>query len=480
MALQNISQVLAKVSTAPYINGNAAGLAFAPAFLVGLHQGLIEKGGKGIDDNFVSSELAETTTQIAVHRLKPVRLRAREIGSNRNGAAYSQYQHFTTTETVGIDILQLLDEPIKIPRWTKDHLPKDVVAEYIGMFSSRVATVLNGATFASKVLATYTAKAGVGKYAKPEEIRETEFDIVTGGKALLKNFVKANGKLDRGDRGHDIDTFEKKTRICVIKTTFGPILKSEGIIDLGGANELYRIIAEGGLNGDGTRIEDDGYVGKIDGVEVREIADIALGYASTFLGFPEDELIEGDILGYIASSYANARGVSTSKQTQVVDEVDGQGTRILPYVIFGVECWYQLGNSFLVENAFDVFGGLKALFTGKTIAYKLKGEASRLWPLFASVAIPSATSVTVSVTANDDFNTDHCVGAYYVVSDAPIKTVNAFVKAARANGAVGGALTHLDGTSNTVSSIAANKYVNILAISDDGTCALVSKQKTAQ
>lgn len=479
MAFQTISQVLAAVSKAPYINGNAAGLAFAPAFLVGLHQGLIEKNGKGIDDNFVSSELAETATQIAVHRLKPVRLRAREIGSNKNGAAYSQHQHFTTTETVGIDILQLIDEPIKIPRWTVDHLKKDVVAEYIAMFSSRVATVLNGATFASKFLATYTAKAGVGEYAKAEEIRETEFDLENDGKALLKKFIKANGKLDRGDRSHDIDTFERKTRICVIKTTFGPVLKSEGIIELGGANELYRIIAEGGLNGDGTRIEDDGYIGKIDQVEVREIADIALGYASTFLGFPEDELIEGDVLGYIASSYANARGVSTSKQTQVVPEVDGQGSRILPYVIFGAKCWYQLGNSFLVESPVNVYGGLKTLFTGKNITYKLKGEASRLWPLFASFAIASATSVTVSVTANDDFGTDHCVGAYYVVTDAPIKTVNAFVKAATAASAVGGALENLDGSSNTVSSVANNKYVNVLAIADDGSCSLISKQKTA-
>lgn len=478
MALQTVSQVLASYK-APYINGNAAGLAFAPAFLVGLYQGLIEKDGKGIDDNFVTSELAESNTQIAVHRLKPVRLRAREIGSNKNGAAYSQHQHFTTTETVGIEITQLLDEPIKIPRWTKDHLPVDVLAKYIQMFSDRIATVLNGATFASKFLATYTAKAGVGEYSSAEAVRETTFDLENDdGKTILKKFIYANGKLDRGDRGHDIDTFDRKTRVCVIKTSFGPVVKAEGVINLGGANELYRIIKNGGLNGDGTRIEDDGYVGEIDGIEVREIADIALAYASTFLGFPEDELVEGDVLGYIASSYANARGVSTSRQTQVVDEVDGQGSRILPYVIFGVKCWYQLGNSFLVEDNIDIYSKLNTLFSGQTISYKLKGEASRLFPLFGALTITSATSATLSATALDDYGTDHLKGGYYVVTSAPVKTVNAFVKVATANAANAGSFD-LDGSSSTVGSITSGHYLNVLAIADDGSCSLISKQYVA-
>jgi len=482
MALQTVGQVLASYK-APYINGNAAGLAFAPAFLVGLYQGLVEKDGRGVDDNFVTSELAESNTQIAVHRLIPVKLRAREIGASKNGAAYSQNQHFTTTETVGIEITQLLDEPIKIPRWTKDHLPVDVLAKYIQLFSDRIATVLNGATFASKFLATYTAKAGVGEFSAPQDIRETAFDLENDtDKVILKKFIYANGKLDRGDRGHDIDTFDRKTRVCVIKTTFGPVLKAEGIINLGGANELYRIIKNGGLNGEGTRIEDDGYVGEIDGIEVREIADIALGYASTFLGFPEEELIEGDVLGYIASSYANARGVSTSRQTQVVDEVDGQGSRILPYVIFGVKCWYQLGNSFLVEDNIDIFGNLKTLFTGKTITYKLKGEASRLYPLFGTLAFTDSTHATLTATALDDWNNDHLSGAYYVVSDAPLKTVGAFAKAALAVSANAGSCDISVATGGTItltSAITNGKYLNVLAIADDGSCSLTSKAYSA-
>lgn len=477
MALQTVGQVLASYK-APYINGNAAGLAFAPAFLVGLYQGLIEKDGKGIDDNFVTSELAESNTQIAVHRLVPVRLNAREIGSNKNGAAYSQKQHYTTTETVGIEITQLIDEPILIPRWTKDHLPVDVLAKYIQMFSDRVATVLNGATFASKFLATYSAKGGVGEYSAPEEIRETVFDLEQDGKAILKKFIYANGKLDRGDRKHDIDTFDRKTRVCVIKTTFGPVLKAEGVINLGGANELYRIIKNGGINGDGTRIEDDGYVGEIDGVEVREIADIALEYASTFLGFPREELIESAVLGYIASSYANARGVSTSRQTQVVDEVNGQGSRILPYVIFGVKCWYQLGNSFLTESAIDVYGKLKTLFSGSTISYKVKGEASRLFPKFSALTIDSSTGASLTATAYDDWNVDHLVGGYYVESTAPITNVNAFVDAATANGANAGSCDiSLTGTGSfTIGTALTNgHYLNVLAIADDGSCSLISK-----
>ena len=478
MAYQTVGQVLASYK-APYINGNAAGLAFAPAFLVGLYQGLVERDGKGVDDNFVTSELAESATQIVVHRLVPVKLQAREIGSSKNGAAYNQNQNFTTTESVGIDILQLLDEPILIPRWTKDHLPVDVLGKHIQIFSDRVATVLNGVTFASKFLATYTAKAGVGEYSSAQEIRETAFDLENDAdKVILKKFIKANGKLDEGDESHDIDTFDRKTRICVIKTSFGPWLKAEGIINLGGANELYRIIKNGGLNGDGTRIEDDGYVGEIDGVEVREISNIALKYAATFLGFPENEILNGPVLGYIASSYANARGVTTSKQTEVVPEVNGQGSRILPYVAFGAKCWYQLGNSFLVEDNVDIYGNLKTLFTGKTISFKLKGAGSRLYPTLGTITFASTTSASLTATAYDDHETDHCVGAYYVVTDAPVKTVSAFIKAATAVSANAGSVTVSGGEASVTigTAITNNKYLNILAIADDGSCSLTSKK----
>ena len=163
-----------------------------------------------------------------------------------------------------------------------------------------------------------------------------------------------------------------------------------------------------------------------------------------------------------------------------MDEVDGQGSRILPYVIFGVVCWYQLGNSFLVDGDFDVFSGLKTLFSGSNITYKLKGEASRLFPLFTSALdITSSTTATLTATAYDDYNEDHLIGGYYVESTAPIKTVNGFVAAALADSANAGSFD-VDGTSQTIGTALTNKnYLNVLVISDDGSCSLISKQYNA-
>lgn len=473
MALQTVGQILAP-NNAPYINGATAGLKFAPAFLVSLYQGLIEKDGKGIDDNFVSSTDAEENTQIIVHRIRPVKQNPREIGSSKNGAYYSQNQHYVTTESVSIEILQALDDPILIPRFQKDRIPTDVLAEQIKIFSDRLATILNGATFASKFLSTYISKA------QGNEINETVIDV-TDKDSILPNLIIANGKLDEGDEDHDIDIFPRNTRICVVKTTFGPILKAKGIITLGGANELYRIIKNAGANGDGERLAEDGYIGEVDGVEVREISNVSLKHASLFLGFPEREFKNSALIGYFASSYANARGVSTSRQTQVVDEVNGQGSRILPYVVFGVASWYPKGNSFLVEDEINVFKGLNTLVSIDYTAFKVKGAGSRLFPVFSTLTIASTTSATLTATALDDWSNEHLKGGYYVVSTSPITTVDAFIKATEVAGANKGSAnlnTSTGGTITIGSALTAGDYLNVLAVADDGSCSLISKQYT--
>ena len=68
MALQTISQVLAP-NNAPYINGVAARAKWSAAVLANLYQGLVEKDGKGVDDNFVSPSEAEENVKIFVHRV---------------------------------------------------------------------------------------------------------------------------------------------------------------------------------------------------------------------------------------------------------------------------------------------------------------------------------------------------------------------------------------------------------------------------
>lgn len=88
MALETIQQILAP-SNAPYINGVAARLKFAPAVLENVYQGLVEKNDKGVNDNWVSSADANDDAQVIVHRILPVEMNPREQGANKNGASYS-------------------------------------------------------------------------------------------------------------------------------------------------------------------------------------------------------------------------------------------------------------------------------------------------------------------------------------------------------------------------------------------------------
>lgn len=476
MALQTISQILSPTN-APYINGVAARLKFSQAVLKNLYQGLVEKDGKGVDDNYVKADEAEQNAQIFVHRILPIEVDPREMGASRNGGAYSQNQHFSRTETVGIEVLQVIDDPILLPRFTQDKIGVDLLAKEIQNFVDRLATILNGATTASKILATYLAKAN------GEQVNETVIDdTVIAANTILDQFVIANGLLDEGDEAHGLDIFPRKTRVAVVKMSFGPILKTKGVFKLGGANEVYEILKAAGATNTGERIEDDGYIGNIDGVEVRVISNESLKHASKFLGFPAYELKNAPIWGYIASSYANARGVSTREQTKVVDEVNGQGVRLLPYVNFGCACWYQKGNSFLVKEEYNPFGGLKTLLSSAaaTTTFKVKSAGSRLFPVFGATGISftDTTHASLTAVALDDWNNDHIKGSYYYVGSAAATTVHAFLKAYDGASVKGSANLNptTGGTITLASAIEANQYLNVLSVADDGSVSLISKK----
>ncbi len=478
MALETITQILAPTN-APYINGINGERRVSAAILKNFYQGLVEKNGKGVDDNFVSAGDAEEATQIVVHRVLPVKMQPREQGANKNGASYSQNQHYVQTEDVGIDILQVLDDVILIPRASTDRINVDLLAEQIQIWSDRWATIYNGATTASKILASYMAKA------KGETINEvviSDSDITN--KKVLEKFIEGNSLLDEGDPAHGIDVFPQKTRIAVFRVSYRATLKAGGILTLGGANEVYNILAGSGINNQGeARTEDDGFVGVIDGVEVRLISNESLGHAARFLGLPENEFKKGGVFaGYIASSYANARGASTRERTKVVDEPNGQGIRLQPYVKFGCICWYHLGNVFFTSEEWNLFGDLLDLFSSVAtgITFKLKGAGSRLFSDLTPTKLSavSASGFTMgAVTALDDWGvTNHCKAAYYVVSDTELKTVSAFVKAAKTatykgSVAVGGA--------TVTTTVADKQFVNVLTISDDGSCVLASVQYNA-
>lgn len=469
MAVETIQQILSPTN-APTINGVNAGRKLALATLDTLYQGLVEKDGRGVNDTWVSTKDCEENAQVFVNRIVPVKMEAREMGANRNGASYSANQHYTQTQQVSIELLQVLDDPILIPRARQDMIPTDLVAKHIDLFSKRLATIINGATAGVKLLASYEA----GEDRNHVEI--TSADITN--KEVALRFMEANSKLDEGDMENGIDIFPEDTRVAVIKVGYRPTLLSAGVLTLGGANYAYDILAKGTLDKDATaRKREDGFIGTIDSVDVHVLSNESLAHASKFMGLPENELRASDFIGYIASSYANARGVSSSEQIRTVPEVNGQGVRLLPYVKFGCACFYQKGVVTLGKSDYNPIAEIKALFPSANPVFKLKSAGSRL----VISGTPSWTASTAGFTlsgvgAFDDWNTDHALGYLYVVADKEIKTLDGFYKAYNETGAVAGSVTI---GSAVTATIADGDYINVLALADDGTVSLISHQYKA-
>lgn len=473
MSVELISKVLSPTN-ATYINGVSAERRFSTALLKNMYQGLVEKGGRGINDKFVTESDAIESAQVFVNRVLPVKMQPREMGASKNGASFSANRHYTQTITVGIELLQVLDDPIIIPRARQDMIKVDLLAEQTEIYSNRLATILNGATFASKLLASWLA----------DEYNQKTLTVPAQASdpSILNQFIEANSLLDEGDSANGIDIFPEDTRICVFKPSYRATLKTSGVLVIGGANYAYDIAKGDAISqGSTARKSEDGYVGDIDGVPCHIISNESLRHADGFLGFAEGELKASDLVGYIASSYANARGVSTTKQIKVVDAVDGQGLVLQPYTKFGVVCWYPKGNVILTKSAnFNLLGGLKSLFSSGVV-FKLKGFGSRLYPVI-TLSSASATGAAVAVEALDDWNTSHVAGGkYYVSTTAGASTIAEFL-AGYAAASVKGDLTVSDGEINeTVShtSTAATHWLCTLVIADDGSVAVKSIKYTA-
>lgn len=480
MAIEVIQQILAP-DNAPTINGVRAEAKISQALLENMFQGLVETAGRGVNDKYVTEEEANTNAQIFVNRVVPIKMKPREMGSTKNGGSFSNDKHFVQTETVGIDILQVIDDTIYIPRARQDTIKVDLLAKNVDVHGRYLNTVINGATAGAHILSAWQGELD-GEY---NAIDITEADI-TGGK-LAQRFMELNSLLDEGDDKHGIDVFPEDGRIAVFKMGFRPILKAGGVLMIGGSNYAQAIL-KGRSLAEGARdtTSENGYWGDIDGVPCHGISNESLRNASEFMGLPSAELKKSSFVGYIASDYATARGVSMIASTKIVPAIEGQGIVLQPFTKFGVKSWYPLGNALMYRGNADKVGFLaemKTIFEKKNaefngISFKLKGAGSRLFPTFGAVTASKANGIKVTATALDDAGSNHVKLGHYVQTDAPVETVEDFYKACKANG-VNDDLTSLNGGATTASTITAGKFINVLVISDDGSVALTSVKATA-
>lgn len=471
MSVELIRQTLAPEG-APNINGIRARAKLSEALLLNIFQGLVETNGRGITDRFASEAEISENAQIFVNRVLPAKIKPRELGAAKNGASFSKESHYSQTVTVGIEALTVVDDPIIIPRASQDLINVDLLATQIDLYTKRLNTIINGMTAASKLFATWKAEVD-GKGYNAQDISSSDIS----NKDVTTRFIECNDLLDKGDAENGIDVFPEDTRIAVFKAGSRAILKSAGVLTLGGANYAYEILKAKGISvGDKANVAENGYIGDIDGVPCHTLSGESLQHASLFLGLPEGELAAGTFFGYVASSYANARGVSTVDQIKIVDTRGGQGIELQPFTKMGAVSWYPKGNVIVYKgnaSKSGVYKSLATLFSGVTgIAYKLKAAGSRYFPV-GSIAATAGTGFTLTATAKDDANTDHVKAAVYYVGDAAVSTVEAFA-AGYAAATYKGSVTN--GTAKSETHLTSGKYANCLVISDDGSVSVICEE----
>lgn len=476
MGRELISRIL-QVAQAPEINRVRAGSKVAEALLENLFQNIVESNGRGVTDRFTNDADVNSNAQIFVNRILPVKMEPREQGASLNGGSFSSHSHFTQTRTVGIELLTTIDDTIVIPGSRQRMIKTDLLAEQVSIFSDRLNTIVNGATAASKLLTSWVADV------KGEEIHAVDVsatDIATPHN-VLERFIEANSLLDEGDEANGIDIFPEDTRIGVFKVSARPVLKASGVLMLGGSNYAQQILASNALSQGATaRVIEDGYIGDIDGIPCHLISNGSLLHADGFLGLPRGYLKASPFFGYIASSYANARGVSTVDRVKIIDAIEGQGVILQPFVKLGVASWYAKGNVLITKEATDgVFNPYKELksefsteYSTGLFSFKLKAAGSRLYPKIA-VTASSGTGFTATYKALDDAEVDRAVKAIYRISTA---ATGKLTKISDFAGAGAGAFT--SGTPVTVT-IASGAWINILAIADDGSVSIHNELRAA-
>ena len=467
MAIEVIKQTLAPEGD-PSINGVRAQSLISKALLENIYQGVVETNGRGISDKYANESEVNANAQIFVNRVKPYNWEPREMGANKNGGSFSANRGFTQTETVGIEVLTVVDDPILIPRARQDTINIDLLAENIDIFGKKLNTIINGGTAAAHLFTSWKA-----------EMEGNDYNAVyVGDEKLSDKLIEANSLLDEGDDTHGIDIFPVDSRIAVFKVSARPILKASGVLVIGGSNYAQTILAGRALSvGVADNTLENGYWGDIDGVPCHGLSNESLAHASRFLGFGRAELKKSDLLGYVASAYGSGRGISTVSETKIVDTVGGQGIELQPFFKMGCVTWYPLSQSLIYksEGAKGLLEMVKEIFPSDytKCAFKVKGGASRLFPTFGTFTA-GASSTTVNVTALDGLTvpTDHLVKIAYVVTSTEVDNVTDFYKAYVATGAVKGYIT--SGTATSIS--ASGKYVTCLAIADDGSCTVASKK----
>lgn len=438
-----------------FINSQAAQHVFANTAMKNIYQGEIEKGGRGVTQEYSNDT---TGSSITVIRPLPLPIKARELGAAINGGNFSAYDYQPASDAYTLHIITVIDDVVDIPNVSLDMIPVGIADMYTKNVSDKVTLNVNAIKIAAALHTSLSAYD-----ADPTSANVTTF--VPGTDSLLKQLSKAYVQLDKGDKAHGVSMFPQDDRIGLVSVDwYAEIVSVNGVFQLGGANYAYDILRKGVIsqNAEQEKLA-DGYVGDMYGIPFHTVSPLVFATACDYLGFPEEEF-DDNLICIIKSAHGNLFALASGSSIKTIDSPLGQGIRLQPLYRMGAACIMPKANSLLVKNTFVNPYGLKAIFTsGVEWGYKAPGSRQALG---LSVVTAATKSVTASVTKT-------VVGNRYVESDAPLKTIGEFLAAFNANGAVKGTLTL--GTAATISALTVGKYINVLVVDADGTVEIASK-----
>ena len=440
---------------APTINGISATRILSNTVLDNLYQGVIESDGEGVTQRFTYDV---SGAEIRFVHVKPVKALARRLGSAVNGGNFPISAKEGETDTFGIRVLDVMDDPIDLAQVSMQMIPVDLLGKYIKSYTDQVALNINAVTVAGKFYSTFL------KQANGYDVNVIEYD----GNDLQTALLDANSALDEGAEDMGVSMFPQDDRCLTIQAKYRSTLLAKGILTLGGANYAYDIIKGGTVNpGVEPRKNEDGYIGVFDKVPVHIVSSLVYKTAAGYLGLTEKDLKQ--IIACDSSGFANLRAIAAVRDVKVIDHPDGQGVRIQPLTRFGFDVvpGYENGNAFVMENGYtNPYKALKEnVFTDIDLGIF---EVNPLGSRIEIGATLNGVAGAITVTAPKAYKI-----AVLVDTDKNIDSVAKFAAKYKTAGTTAKAIVTSE-TKKDLTGIVSKSVVKVLCVASDGTCELSS------
>ena len=439
-----------------FINSQVAAHVFANTAMKNIYQGEIEKGGRGVTQEYSSDT---TGSSITVIRPLPLPIKARELGAAINGGNFSAFDYQPSSDAYTLKVITVIDDIVDIPNVSLDMIPVGVANMYIKNVSDKVTLNVNAIKIAAALYASLSAHQ-----VNSANAYVTSF--TAGTDSLVKQLSKAYVQLDKGDKAHGVSMFPQDDRIGLVSVDwYAEIISANGVFSLGGANYAYDILRKGTIsqNAEQEKLA-DGYVGDMFGIPFHTVSPLVFATACEYLGFPEEEFDES-LIALIKSAHGNLFALASGSSIKTIDSPLGQGVRLQPLYRMGAACVMPKSNSLLVKSGWVNPYGLKAIFTsGVEWGYKAPGSRPE-------IALTTTMAATKSIKLDATISSGATIiGNAYVEGDAGFETIGEFLAAYNAGGAVKGSVTI--GTAKTDSNLTVGKVVTFLVVASDGTVAL--------